>query len=167
MPVAERAALLQDHVRTRKILDDLADTHREEFNRPPQLRHILLYLLFPDDYERIASEGHKARICDAFSEIVDGDGPEDIDDHLKAIRSKLQGFLPDVDLDFYWEPLRACWYTDGEAETISPLQAPHIKKQIVLYGPPGTGKTYQARDLAGSLIPGLFSSQYSVVVSRN
>jgi 5-methylcytosine-specific restriction protein B len=149
---ADRSALLNDHVRTRKILDDLAEAHREEFSRPPQLRHILLYLLFPDDYERIASEGHKGRICEAFSEIIDGDAPEDIDDHLKVIRSKLHEFLPDDDLDFYWEPLRACWYTDGEAEAISPLQALHIKKQIVLYGPPGTGKTYQARDIAGSLI---------------
>jgi 5-methylcytosine-specific restriction enzyme B len=74
-PAAERAPLLQDHVRTRKLLDDLAETHREEFGRPPQLRHILLYLLFPDDYERIASEGHKGRICEAFSEIIDGTAP--------------------------------------------------------------------------------------------
>jgi 5-methylcytosine-specific restriction enzyme B len=37
-------------------------------------------------------------------------------------------------------------------KTLSPLQALHIKKQIVFYGPPGTGKTYQARELAGSLI---------------
>ena len=64
----------------------------------------------------------------------------------------MQEFLPSADLDFYWEPLRACWYADGEAEAISPLQALHIKKQIVLYGPPGTGKTYQAREIAGGLI---------------
>jgi 5-methylcytosine-specific restriction protein B len=151
-PADERAPFLADHVRTRKLLDDLAETHREEFGRPPQLRHILLYLLFPDDYERIASEGHKGRICEAFKEIIDGDAPEDIDDHLKAIRSKLKEFLTKDDLDFYWPPLRACWYTDGEGDEISPLQALHIKKQIVLYGPPGTGKTYQSRDIAGSLI---------------
>jgi hypothetical protein len=35
-----------------------------------------------------------------------------------------QEFLPKDDLDFYWEPLRACWYTDGEGDEISPLQAP-------------------------------------------
>ena len=152
MPATERAALLQDHMRTRKVLDDLAEEHREEFDRPPQLRHILLYLLFPDDYERIASESHKTRICEAFGEIIDGEKPEDVDDYLKAIRQKLTEFLPGQDLDFYWPPLRACWYTDGEAETLSPLPALHIKKQIVLYGPPGTGKTYQAREIAGSLI---------------
>ena len=135
MAATERAATLQDYVQTRKVLDDLAEEHREEFGRPPQLRPILLYLLFPDDYERIASEGHKARICEAFGETIDGDAPEDIDDHLKAIRQKLTEFLPEEDLDFYWEPLRSCWYTDGETDTISALQALHIKKQIVLYGP--------------------------------
>jgi 5-methylcytosine-specific restriction protein B len=130
----------------------LAEAHREEFNRLPQLRHILLYLLFPDYYERIASEGHKARICEAFSKITDGETPDDIDDHLNAIRRKLTEFLPSKDLDFYWEPLRSCWHPDDESETLGALQALHIKKQIVLYGPPGTGKTYQARDIAGSLI---------------
>ena len=58
----ERTALLDDHVRLRDLLEKLADQHREEFSRPPQLKHILLYLLFPDHYERIASEGHKGRL---------------------------------------------------------------------------------------------------------
>ena len=39
-----------------------------------------------------------------------------------------------------------------KARVLSALQALHIKKQIVFYGPPGTGKTYQAREIAGSLI---------------
>lgn len=49
---AARTSVLRDHMLTRKVLDDLAESHREEFGRPPQLRHILLYPLFPDDYER-------------------------------------------------------------------------------------------------------------------
>jgi len=152
LPVAERGALLQDHVRTREVLDDLAEKHRDEFDRPPQLRHILLYLLFPDEYERIASEGHKARIWEAFAEIIDGDAPNDIDDRLQEIRQKLSELLHRKDIDFYWEPLRSCWYTDSETDEISEIQALHIKKQIVLYGPPGTGKTYQARAIASGLI---------------
>jgi 5-methylcytosine-specific restriction enzyme B len=148
----EREALLADHVRTRKLLDDLAEAHSEEVGRPPQIRHILLYLLFPDQYERIASAGHKARICEAFRDITDGDPPEDIDDHLYAIRQKLTEFLPGKSLDFYGRPLRACWYTDGEPDELDPLQALHIKKQVVLYGPPGTGKTHQAREVADRLV---------------
>lgn len=149
---AERAALLGDHRQTRALLDKLAEAHREEFSRPPQLRHIILYLLYPDDYERIASEGHKGRICDAFGEVIDGTKPDDIDDQIKAIRAKLQEEMPGEDLDFYWEPLRQCWYSAGDSEAVSPLQALRIKKQIVFYGPPGTGKTYESRELAGALI---------------
>lgn len=151
-PPAERAAVLEDHRQTRALLDKLAEAHREEFSRSPQLRHIILYLLFPDDYERIASEGHKARICEAFGEVIDGDKPDDIDDQIKAIRTKLQGEMPNKDLDFYWEPLRQCWYSAGDSESVSPLQALRIKKQIVFYGPPGTGKTYESRELARALI---------------
>ena len=116
------------------------------------MRHVILYLLFPDDYERIASEGHKARIAEAFSELLDGDRPDDVDDRLKAIRDQLQQYLPAQYLDFYWAPLRECWYVESESDTISPLQALGIKRQIVMYGPPGTGKTYQAREIASSLI---------------
>jgi 5-methylcytosine-specific restriction enzyme B len=151
-PIEKRQALLADHVQVRRLLDELADAHREEFGRPPLLRHVLLYLLFPDEYERIASGGHKGRIRDAFGEVIDGSPPEDIDDVLREIRRKLEELLPHKALDFYWEPLRQCWYTEGDSETISPVQALDIKKQIVLYGPPGTGKTYQAREIAGSLI---------------
>jgi hypothetical protein len=127
-PEADRAALLRDSKRMRKVLDDLVDEHREEFGRPPQLRHILLYLLFPDDYERIASEGHKARICEAFAEVIDGEAPEDADDRLKVIRTRLQELLPEKELDYYWPPLRACWYTDSEGDDIGSVQALRLKK---------------------------------------
>ncbi|WP_082476345.1 McrB family protein [Methylobacterium sp. Leaf99] len=149
---AERAALLEDHVAVREILEKLAEQHREEFGRPPQLKHIILYLLFPDHYERIASEGHKGRIAAAFDGLIEGEKPSHVDDCLKAIRGRLESYLPKRKLDFYWPPLRACWYADGESDSISELQALHIKKQIVLFGPPGTGKTYQARQLADGLI---------------
>jgi 5-methylcytosine-specific restriction enzyme B len=148
----DKLTVLHDHKQFRELLDSLGDEHREEFGRPPQLRHVLLYLLFPDDYERIASEGHKVRIAQAFAEVIDGPAPEDLDDQIREIRRRLEALLPNKDLDFYWEPLRQCWYTEGESDTISPLQALDIKKQIVLYGPPGTGKTFQAGEIANSLM---------------
>jgi 5-methylcytosine-specific restriction protein B len=150
--IAERTALLDNHVQLRELLETLADQHREEFGRPPQMKHIILYLLFPDQYERIASEGHKGRIVEAFVDVLEGETPDHVDDCLKAIREKLESYLPKDDLDFYWKPLRACWYIDGDSDSISELQALHIKRQIVLFGPPGTGKTYQARHIADGLI---------------
>jgi 5-methylcytosine-specific restriction protein B len=149
---AQRAALLDDHVQLRELLEKLAEKHREEFGRPPQTKHIILYLLFPEHYERIASEGHKGRIVEAFEGVLDGEMPEQVDDCLKVIRDRLENYLPKKELDFYWPPLRACWYVDGDGDTIGELRALHIKKQIVLYGPPGTGKTYQSRQLADGII---------------
>ena len=35
-----------------------------------QLRHMLLHLLFPDSFERIASGNHKRRVIAAFSGLI-------------------------------------------------------------------------------------------------
>jgi 5-methylcytosine-specific restriction enzyme B len=143
----DRQATLADHLKFRAVVDDIQDEDRL------QSRHILLHLLFPERYERIASVGHKGRIVEAFGDVVDASAlPDDTDDRLYAIRLKLQELLPGADLDFYLPPLRSCWYEAAESDDLSPLQALEIKRQIVFFGPPGTGKTYEARALAELLV---------------
>lgn len=140
---ADRHATLTEHLKFRALVDEIQDEDRL------QSRHTLLHLLFPDQYERIASVGHKGRIAEAFGDVVDaGELPADTDDRLYAIRQKLQQLLPGADLDFYVAPLRSCWYEAAESDDLSPLQALEIKKQIVFFGPPGTGKTHEAKVLA-------------------
>lgn len=117
-----------------------------------QLRHMLLHLLFPDHFERIASGSHKRRIIKAFSGLVDG-GQENEDRTLLGIRQELEKLLPKQRLDFYTSPLVEAWYDEGEgASESAPLEIIQHKKQIVLYGPPGTGKTYRAKKLAERVI---------------
>lgn len=144
---ADKEAVLEDDAQFRKLLDEAED----EGTR--QSRDILLHLLFPEKYERIASRGHKQVIAEAFGDLLDsGAAPDDIDERIFLIRSELQRLLPDQKLDFYWPPLRDVWYVSGEDDELNPLQGLSIKKQIVLYGPPGTGKTFEARELADRLI---------------
>lgn len=118
-----------------------------------QLRHMLLHLLFPDSFERIASGNHKRRVIKAFAGLVQ-DGLEDEDRQLLAIRQQLEAFINEKNLDFYWPPLDAAWYDSsvGALADGASLEIIKHKKQVVLYGPPGTGKTYSAKRLAERII---------------
>ncbi len=117
-----------------------------------QLRHMLLHLLFPDEFERIASRTHKRRIIKAFSGLVKQE-PDNEDLTLLTIRRELEKLLPNKQLDFYRTPLVEAWNTEEEGGSEGvPLEILQHKKQIVLYGPPGTGKTFTAKRLAELVI---------------
>lgn len=117
-----------------------------------QLRHVLLHLLFPDQFERIATGYHKRLIIHAFQGLL-ATSVDDEDQQLYAIRNELERLLPDTPLDFYWKPLEQAWdpASDGSGDS-APLELIQHKKQIMLYGPPGTGKTFRAKRLAERII---------------
>ena len=54
---------------------------------------MLLHILFPDSFERIASRDHKRRIVYSFKSLLDTDATEDTDRSLFAIRGKLEPLL--------------------------------------------------------------------------
>lgn len=117
-----------------------------------QIRHLLLHLFFPDQFERIASREHKRRIASTFVGLLQ-DPPEDLDRQLLAIRTELEKLYPKQQLDFYWPPLSYAWYDSAEgSDQFAPLELIHHKRQVVFYGPPGTGKSYRARSAAERVI---------------
>lgn len=128
------------------------------------MRHILLHLLFPVEFERIASNENKYRIVDSFEGLLDGQVvDEDIDHRLWAIRQRIEELMPEGQpaiggaVDFYETPLWEAWDPaeydrSDDAGGISNLGALEAKQAVVLYGPPGTGKTFEAKDLARRLI---------------
>jgi len=123
------------------------------------MRHILLHLLFPHEYERIASGPHKYRIAEhlwgLIEEVPLDDGitgeEEDVDRALLAIRQRIEKLRDDGDveldrpLDFYEGLLKRVWdpplADDESAGGLTNLAALELKRQVVLFGPPGTGKT--------------------------
>ena len=136
-----------------EVVDGIEDAESK------QLRHMLLHLLFPEHFERIASGNHKRRVIKAFSGLVTAESDDD-DRAILAIRQELEKLLPNQELDFYWSPLVEAWYDDSEgASEGAPLEIIQHKKQIVLYGPPGTGKTFRAKKLAERVIRSAALSQ--------
>ncbi|TWT91629.1 McrB family protein [Neorhodopirellula pilleata] len=145
---AERLTLLADHVALRTLMDNIPT------DKAVQSRDVLLHLLFPDQYERIASQNHKRLIADTFSEMLsEGEmGDDDQDDRIVSIRRRLQECLPERNLDFYESPLYECWFASHRSNEIEPIEALSHKRQIVFFGPPGTGKTHEARAVADRAI---------------
>lgn len=85
------------------------------------LRHMLCFLLFPNQYERIASKNHKLSIARAFStevgaeaEEADSLAPIALDQRLLEIRRKVETKWPGKKLDFYYPPLRERWFEEDE-----------------------------------------------------
>lgn len=153
LPQDRQAEAATDPWLFQEIVDSIEDAESK------QLRHMLLHLLFPDHFERIASGNHKRRVIKAFSGLVDAE-PEDEDRAILSIRRELEKLLPTKQLDFYWSPLVEAWYDDSEgASEGAPLEIIQHKKQIVLYGPPGTGKTFRAKKLAERVIRSAALSQ--------
>jgi len=153
LPTEQQASIAADPWLFKDLVDSVEDAESK------QLRHMLLHLLFPDHFERIASGNHKRRVLKSFSGLVASE-PEDEDRAILAVRHELEKLFPNKRLDFYWSPLVEAWYDDseGNAEGV-PLEILQHKKQIVLYGPPGTGKTFRAKKLAERVIRSAALSQ--------
>lgn len=131
----------------------LADSVRERVPQSGPARHILLHLLFPEYFERIASDRYKQKIVEAFADRAGR--ASDRDDALLNIRHALVEEYGREDLDFYEDGIREIWHegppppppaeqetnkVDHEGGNLQPSR--HVPLNVILYGPPGAGKTY-------------------------
>jgi len=105
------------------------------------VRHGLLYLLDPDEYEAILSDSHKEKIVQAFEAFIPTENniPTKIDENLKLIKNKLKEKLGNNDNDtiyfFYQQGIREMWQSGLD-----------FKSNTILHGAPGTGKTYMTEE---------------------
>lgn len=83
-----------------------------------QFRHILLFLLFPKDYERITSNNQRKRIVKAFESMTSKQVKQlacwQIDEFLLAIRKRESKRLGRDDIEFYQSPLKEVWDSKDE-----------------------------------------------------
>lgn len=117
----QRATLLQDGWALAEWLDPLPDS------RSRQLRHMLMYLLFPDTSERIFGGTDRRKVVRAFSGLT-GPGvrslrPSQIDRELHKIRTRAEEQNQTTALDFYEDPLRGIWKPSDTIEGISDAAA--------------------------------------------
>lgn len=103
----KRSSLLSDPWGFGYWADDLQSDEK------PQFRHVVKFLLFPDQYERICTAHHKREILAAFK---GRQMPElrklrftDVDKALLELRQELVKELGQEDIDFYQPPLRPRW----------------------------------------------------------
>ena len=115
----ERKAMLSDPWRFAEYLDGQGDRGR-------QIRHALLYLLFPDEFEPIMSPQHKQEIVRACGDGSDGlpdSGEVDLirlDKALLEVRRRLTEERSGEEFSFYDEDVRSVWQPgvrEGGAES--------------------------------------------------
>ncbi|HEX8381899.1 MAG TPA: AAA family ATPase [Sphingomonas sp.] len=166
-PVEERKALCGDAWAFAQWLQDVPDDGYR------QLKHILPFLLFPDDFERMASPGDIRRILTTLGgltlEQVKRLPKVDQDRALLALRNRHET-TEGGPIDFYQHAFKKIWSADppqagepveqdgGKLSTfIGEISAQPLNQ--ILYGPPGTGKTYRTIDRALQILDPRFVSE--------
>ena len=103
-------AVVKDAHQMQRILDEVLDNVPNRTDRAYDMRHAMLYLTFPDLYERIISTRDKERIIETYRHKIKEPVPSDIDQAIRKIREALAKDYdkPDRPFDFYQE-LKGEW----------------------------------------------------------
>ncbi len=148
-----------DSDEVKKFLDDAVSSISYGKDKAYDMRHAILYMMFPDEYERIISSGDKGKIKVHYAPLVPGIS-ENPDEAIRQIRDALsEGLDGEEPFDFYDDTDQA-WRLGGTPVGKKPRPKPPSKtpveanrllsmlsktRNVVLHGPPGTGKTYLAK----------------------
>lgn len=120
LPLDQKQRLLNDGWQFAEWLTALPDGDAR------QLRHMILYLLFPDDFERIFGRSDRRRVLRAFAGLTNARvvamSPIAVDKELTRIRTEQQQKFSQANLDFYESPLRNLWQPKDEPQPAPPAE---------------------------------------------
>ncbi len=151
---SERRELLSEGWKFGKWLEQIPECDRRQF------RNMIMFLLFPDDFEHIFARTKRRDIVREFTGKTNAEVNKlsalEIDQELLNIRREQEKEHDIRDLDFYASPLRELWQdSKSENESKPDQNNPQPKADTlnqILYGPPGTGKTYNTVNHAVAII---------------
>lgn len=107
LPSVERQAAFDDFERLGQWLTKIADNEKRQF------RHMLLFMLHPDQAERIFSNGDRWKIVSKFTgkplKSVKQLSSTQLDQMLLGIRQEKEAEFGTTELCFYIQPLRGIW----------------------------------------------------------
>lgn len=109
LPASEAESLIADPWRFAQWVD----RHPASKNR--QFRHMLLYLLFPDSFERVMTSSHKEQILRRLGPklgldvVVDGMDRTSVDRALMDLRRRLEERFDGAEADYYADSIRDEW----------------------------------------------------------
>ena len=99
-----------------------------------QLRHMLLFLLFPDDFERIFGKNDRKAVVRHYSKLdrreVNRMNAIQLDRELQSIRQQLEAERGTRELDYYVAPLKDEWKSETIAVATESLTAEHVLQAI-------------------------------------
>ncbi|ARV17031.1 5-methylcytosine-specific restriction enzyme B [Curvibacter sp. AEP1-3] len=128
LPVLERQELVADSWKFARWLETVPDSSARQF------RHMILYLLFPDDFERIWGKGDRRAVAIAFSGLsaqsVNGLSPFELDETLRKVRFELEKKYGTNELDYYLPPLKGLWKPQDFKATTEGITASHVFQAI-------------------------------------
>ncbi len=144
-----RRAVLGDSRDLTEWLESIPDNNNRQF------RHLLLFMLFPDEFQPIFTKIQRRNIVGYYRSDFDFDNSSQsmIDKELNSIENQLCDREGKDEIDFFAPPISEEWNNQSKnGDSTQPgkssedkeldSKSDHCNLNTIFYGPPGTGKTY-------------------------
>ncbi|MBA3916316.1 MAG: hypothetical protein H0X25_21215 [Acidobacteriales bacterium] len=113
-----------------------------------QFRHMLLFLLFPDDFERIFGQRDRRTVLQVFGGIearrITAMNPVELDRALRHTRRMLETEYGTTQLDYYVPPLVDRWKQIDFGRVASAITADHVRAALEEIDRDGTPPSAQS-----------------------